>query len=62
MRSHASNPKQKANGEHPGFEGIAEDVKGKVREIIGRLTRPPDGNAELRRGDTPEHGVRKSSA
>jgi len=49
MGSHGSNPKQKANGAKPGFEGIVEDVKGKAREIIGRVTRRPDGKAEPRR-------------
>lgn len=49
MRSHGSNPKQKLNGAKPGFEGIVEDVKGKVRQIIGRVTGRPDGKAEPRR-------------
>ena len=37
------------SGPKAGAKGIVEDVKGKAREIIGRVTRRPDGKAEPRR-------------
>jgi hypothetical protein len=48
MRLQQNDPRQKGNGAKAGYEGIVEDVKGKLKGIIGRVTRRPDVEAEHR--------------
>jgi uncharacterized protein YjbJ (UPF0337 family) len=55
MRSEEQDPMPKDNGAKAGFEGIVEDVKGKVKEIIGSVTGRPDVEAE---GETQQAKAR----
>jgi uncharacterized protein YjbJ (UPF0337 family) len=50
-----SDPMERDSGPKAGFEGLVEDVKGKVKEVIGRVTGRRDVEAE---GETQQQKAR----
>lgn len=50
---------EKDSGPKAGFEGLVEDVKGKLKEVIGWVTGRPDVEAE---GQTQQQKARSERA